>query len=374
MSKTKLVISDLHVGNLTDFWSLECTIKEVARKMKRFSVKEVDLILLGDVHDFQSIYPTQVTLVRGSWQSYAAAGLIDWIVESLESNMVRVENVIIIEGNHDKRVAENMSLSEGLLHGLNDMGYKGKAFVSSYYIDEEYGVLYKHAVLMRSSGSYIYGISPRMIKEASKLMAKYGVKYVVTGHVHKFGYVKAFHGEGFVIAIPSFQIDLVKGENDRGALIMLDGDTPIFVEPSKTVKVVDEDRVKLEILEKLMEFIKRYRRKSSIPYHSCAIEEFYIGLHKPKEEGNNKIWWKYAIVKVGSKTRVVNGDLLKRVAEIYNAFDTTEEAIEHIMRVLRVNLSTARNYIWAAIKLELCKPKRGGRRREKKETQKAMVT
>jgi len=55
---------------------------------------------------------------------------------------------------------------------------------------------------------------------------------------------------------------------------------------------------------------------------------------------------------------VVDGELLKRIAEIYNAFDTTEKAIEHIMKVLKVNLSTARNYIWIAIKLELCEAKR----------------
>jgi len=133
------------------------------------------------------------------WQNYAA-GLIDWIVETLESKGIKVVDIIIVEGNHDKRVAEGMSLSESLLHGLNDMGYEGRVFVSSHYIDEECGVLYRHALLMRSSGSYIYGISPRMLKEASKLIAKFGVKYVVAAHVHKFGQAKAFHGEGFAMS------------------------------------------------------------------------------------------------------------------------------------------------------------------------------
>ena len=142
---------------------------------------------------------------------------------------------------------------------------------------------------------------------------------------------------------------------------MLDGNIPIFVEPDKTIKVVDEDALTLEVLNKLMEFIKRYRAKSSVPRHSCAIKEFFIGLPRAKKD-KGKIWWKYAVLKMGNRTKVVNGELLKRVAEIYNAFDTTEEAIEHIMKVLKVNLSTARNYIWIAIKLGLCKPKRGNRR------------
>ena len=48
---------------------------------------------------------------------------------------------------------------------------------------------------------------------------------------------------------------------------------------------------------------------------------------------------------------MVNGELLKRIAEIYNTSDTTEETIEHIMKVLKVNLSKVRNYIWIAIKI-----------------------
>ena len=59
--------------------------------------------------------------------------------------------ITIVEGNHDKRVAEGMSLSKSLLHGLNDMGYEGRIFVGFHYIDEEYSVLYRHALLMRSS-------------------------------------------------------------------------------------------------------------------------------------------------------------------------------------------------------------------------------
>lgn len=205
-------------------------------------------------------------------------------METLEGRGVEVGDITIVEGNHDKRVAEGMSLSEGLLHGLDDMGYNGRAFVASHYVDEECGVLYRHALLMRSSGSYIYGISPRMLKEASRLMTKFGVKHVVAGHVHKFGYAKAFHGEGFAITIPGFQIDLARGENDRGALIMLDGNIPIFVEPDRTIKVVDEEELMLEVLCKLVAFIKRYRAKSSIPRHSCAIKEIFIGLPRAKVE------------------------------------------------------------------------------------------
>ena len=41
----------------------------------------------------------------------------------------------------------------------------------------------------------------------------------------------------------------------------------------------------------------------------------------------------------GHRTKVVNEELLKRITEMYNAFDTTEEAIEHIMKVLKINLS-----------------------------------
>ena len=312
-------------------------------------------------------YPldSRVTLIRGAWQSYAA-GLIDWIVETLESKGIKVVDIIIVEGNHDKRVAEGMSLNESLLHGLNGMGHEGRVFVSSHYIDEKCGVLYRHVLLMRTSGSYIYGISPRMLREASKLISKFDVKYVVAGHVHKFGYAKAFHGEGFAITIPGFQIDLARGENDRGALIMLDGNIPIFVEPDKAIKVVDEDALTLEVLNKLMEFIKRYCAKSSVPRHSCAIKEFFIGLPRAKKD-KGKIWWKYAVLKMGNRTKVVNGGLLKRVAEIYNAFDTTEEAIEHIMKVLKVNLLTARNYIWVAIRLGLCEAKKRKRATGKQE-------
>jgi len=356
MARTKVILADIHVGNLTDFWAIEYVIYKVIEELIRFGIKEIDLILLGDIHDFQGLYPTQVTLVRGSWQSYAAAGLIDWIVELFERRGIKVVQIIIVEGNHDKRIAEGMSLSEGLLHALNDMGYDGRVFVYSYYLDEECRVLYKHSLLTKSSGSYIYGISPRMLKEASKLIAKFGVKYVVAAHVHKFGQAKAFHGEGFAITIPGFQIDLARGENDRGALIMIDGFRPHYVEPDEAIKIVDEDALVLEVLEKLMEFIKRYRAKSSVPRHSCAIKELYIGLPKAKERTG--VWWKYAILRMGNRTKVINGELLRRVAEIYNAFDTTEEAIEHIMKVLRVNLSTARNYIWIAIKLGLCEAKR----------------
>ena len=97
--------------------------------------------------------------------------------------------------------------------------------------------------------------------------------------------------------------------------------------------------------------------KSSVSYHSCAIKEFYIALPKAKKNGD-KVWWKYAILKVGSRTKVVDGELLKMVAEIYNSLDTAREAIKHIMKVLKVNLSTAKRYIRIGIKLGLCKPKR----------------
>jgi len=80
----------------------------------------------------------------------------------------------------------------------------------------------------------------------------------------------------------------------------------------------------LEVLEKLMEFIKRYRAKSSVPRHSCAIKELFIGLPKTKERSG--VWWKYAILRMGNRTKVVDGELLRRIAEIYNAFDTTKEA------------------------------------------------
>jgi len=182
-------------------------------------------------------------------------------------------------------------------------------------------------------------------------MTKFGVKHVVAGHVHKFGYAKAFHGEGFAITIPGFQIDLARGENDRGALIMLDGNIPVFVEPDRTIKVVDEEELMLEVLCRLVEFIKRYRAKSSVPRHSCAIKELFIGLPGARVE-KGKIWWRYAVLRMGKRTKVVNGKLLERIAEIYNSFETTEKAIEHIMKVLKVNLSTARNYIWVVIKLD----------------------
>jgi len=61
---------------------------------------------------------------------------------------------------------------------------------------------------------------------------------------------------------------------------------------------------------------------------------------------------------MGKRTKAFDGKLLERIAEIYNSFETTEKAIEHIMKVLKVNLSTARNYVWIAIKLGLCEPKR----------------
>ena len=64
--------------------------------------------------------------------------------------------------------------------------------------------------------------------------------------MHKFDYAKAFHGEDFAITIPGFQIDLAREENDRGALIMLDGNIPIFVEPDRAIKIIDEDTLILE--------------------------------------------------------------------------------------------------------------------------------
>ena len=358
---TKVIISDLHIGGLTDFWALENVIEQVITKLKRLKVGKVDLILLGDVHDYQSLYPTQVTLTRGVWQSYAAAGVIEWIIEKFKANSIEVEKIIIVEGNHDRRIAENMSLSEVLLHALNDMGYDGKAFVSSYYIDEQNEALYRHAILERTSGSYIYGITPRMIKEADKIMLRHRTRFVISGHVHKYGCVKTTHG--YAITLPSFQIDLSRGENDRGALIMLDGNTPIPVDPTKAIEVVDVEDLMLEVLVKLVEFIKIYRKKSSIPYHRCAIKELLIGLPRAKKAANNGIWWKYAIIRIGSRTRVVDGDLMKRIVKIYEAFETTAEAIEHMVKVLGINVSTARNYIWSAIKLGLCKPKPKGKKK-----------
>jgi len=153
----------------------------------RLGIREVDLILLGDIYDFQSLYPTQVTLIKGAWQSYAAADLIDWIVETFESKGIKVAEIIIVEGNHDRRIAEGMRLSESLIYGLKDMSYDGRAFVTSHYIDQESNVLYRHALLMRRSGSYIYGISPRMLREAIKLISAFlfctkSTKTLITTH------------------------------------------------------------------------------------------------------------------------------------------------------------------------------------------------
>jgi len=61
-----LIISDLHIGNLTDFWALKYVILKAIEMLLRLRVKEVDLVLLGDIHDFQGLYPTQVTLIRGA--------------------------------------------------------------------------------------------------------------------------------------------------------------------------------------------------------------------------------------------------------------------------------------------------------------------
>ena len=84
-----------------------------------------------------------------------------------------------------------------------------------------------------------------------------------------------------------------------------------YVEPDEAIKIVDEDALVLEVQEKLMEFIKRYRAKSPVPRHSCAI------------------------LRTGNRIKVVNGELLKRIAEICNTSDTIEETIEHIMKVLK---------------------------------------
>ena len=295
MSRAKLDLADFHIGNLTDFWSLSYTLDKAVAKLRKYGIGRVDLVLLGDIHDYQNMYPTQVSLTKGVWQAYGAAGLVDWMVEKLKSRGVSVDKIVIVEGNHDRCLHEGISLTGYLVQALEKIGFRSKVEVySSAYIDVN-GVLYTHSILQRSLGSYIYGISPRMIREANKLTKRYKVHKIITGHVHKFGMVRNVHG--WVVTIPSFQIDLSKKEDDRGGALVMDGEDVIPVEPDKALapEEMDENLLYEKVLEELVEYIKRYWKKSLIPYRACAIKVLYIGLPK-KEEG--KVWWKLSLIHI----------------------------------------------------------------------------
>jgi len=96
-------------------------------------------------------------------------------------------------------------------------------------------------------------------------MKRYKVHKIIAGHVHKFGIAKTVHG--WVVTIPSFQIDLSRKENDRGGALVIDGEDVIPIEPDKVLvpEEMDEKLLYEKVLEELVEFIKRYWKKSSIP-------------------------------------------------------------------------------------------------------------
>ena len=99
-------IADTHVGGRTDFWALESTIRKACKKLLIFGYDRATLVILGDVHDNQGIYKTQYTILNAVWQPLASAAMIEWIVETIKEEGVKIEKVAIVEGNHDVREAE----------------------------------------------------------------------------------------------------------------------------------------------------------------------------------------------------------------------------------------------------------------------------
>jgi len=362
VSKTKVCLSDLHVGGLTDFWNLDLTIEKVIDRLKRYRVDRIELVLLGDVHEGQGMYETQVTSVRGVFQSFAGAGLVYSIVERFRDGGIGVEKVVIAQGNHDRRLHEGLSLSQHLLMALEDMQLPCRVEVYDYYIED--GVLYRHAILLGSGGSYIYGISPRMISAATKICEKYGVEKVVAGHVHKFGMVKLHKMDAMAVTIPSFQIDFKREENDRGVLIILDGFDFLYVEPDKKYPIMakSQEEVFLDVLKRAMEYIDLYRKVSG-KFQSCNLIE--VKARPRGWRGNTK--WVFAILrdKTGRR-RFIDYQVLENVARVYEASDATREAIKIITRMFGVNETRAHNLIWMAINEKLCEPKRPGRGRRKR--------
>ena len=65
MARDKLVLADIHVGEKTDFVALRSTVKRAIEKLRRYGVSAIDLMLLGDIHEGQDMYPTQVELMKG---------------------------------------------------------------------------------------------------------------------------------------------------------------------------------------------------------------------------------------------------------------------------------------------------------------------
>ena len=121
MSRAKLDLADFHIGNLTDFWSLSYTLDKAVAKLRKYGIGRVDLVLLGDIHDYQNMYPTQVSLTKGVWQAYGAAGLVDWMVEKLKSRGVSVDKIVIVEDNHDRRLHEGISLTGYLVQAYEEV-------------------------------------------------------------------------------------------------------------------------------------------------------------------------------------------------------------------------------------------------------------
>ena len=217
-----IFLSDLHIGGLFDYKSFN-DLKEKIQRTVYYLTHTTDAIyhifLLGDICDYQGLYKTQISFLRGFWQAEIAAKILFDFMQIFASN--HKPSLHLVPGNHDRRPEQGINLIDPLVQKLEKMMHKGLPF--NICIHEEGEVvricnknfLIMHSVVPRSTGSYAGGITPRILTAALIMLNnRRDADIIVAGHHHVFAYTDT------VLLLPSFQFSRDPKFNLRGIIIV----------------------------------------------------------------------------------------------------------------------------------------------------------
>jgi len=182
MTTGVVVFSDLHIGNMFDFYAYYEILALAEKVMKRHKVNKTLLVMLGDVCDASEIYRTQLTLAENRLQRYIAADIIDETAKRLKAY-----KILVLAGNHDLR--KGIELARDVARILIDEYGYNVDYSENLIVEEVEGVrfLFTHTMSRRSRGSYFGGLTGYILTKILYVMVKTKADVAVLGHTHKGG-------------------------------------------------------------------------------------------------------------------------------------------------------------------------------------------
>lgn len=313
------VIADLHCGSKLNYMALWRTVKEAIEFLKVVRASKVSIAILGDIHEHQKMYETQVVTAEGVYQSEIAAGVILTITKMFRDSGINLAKLVLIGGNHDWREHEGISYMKLLSHNLDLVGLPHEVYEMYTCKINDTPVGLVHSVSPRG-GSYVSALTPKVIAMAKKIADLLGVEKVIVGHSHLHGhYVDATFE---VVALPSFKISQDPKFWVYGGLLT-NGRYNVFLRPKIHVDELFADLIEIRKMD--LQMIYNFRRtagKRGIPFESRVV------VYEKGQHGYKKQLPVAGIFKVGSKRLFFMREDLREILKYLKEGKTVEEISE----------------------------------------------